>query len=94
VFKLTGQLTDSEAHPIAGATLDVLQQNEGSETLSLLEHAQTSPTGAFSVSVPAGPSRLIEIAYRAFSGDSAYAATATIHETVSERAPQDQPAQP
>jgi hypothetical protein len=84
--KLAGHLTDSQSRPIADATLDVLQQTEGSNTLTLLEHAQTSPTGAFSVSVPPGPSRRIEIAYRAFNTDASYTTTATIQETVKARA--------
>ncbi len=81
-FKLTGRLTDSQDTPITGATLDVLQQIAGTNTLSLLKHTTTSLTGAFTVAIPAGPSRRIEFAYRAYTGDASYAATATVTETV------------
>jgi hypothetical protein len=82
-LKITGRLTNTAGNPIAGASLDVLQQIAGSSTLQLVKHAKTSSGGAFSVSVPAGPSRRIEIAYRAFTGDPAYTTTATVVETVS-----------
>jgi len=81
-FTLTGRLTTMQSQPIAGASLDVLAQNEGASTPTLIAYATTSPTGAFTVNVPAGPSRLIEVAYRANTSDSAYAATARVQETV------------
>jgi hypothetical protein len=81
-FKLTGQLTNSQSQPIADATLDVLQQIAGTDTRTLIGHTSTSPTGTFTLTVPTGPSRLIELAYRALSNDANYAATASIRETV------------
>ena len=53
-FKLTGRLTDSQGQPIAGASLDVLQQTAGSNTTGLIEHARTSSSGAFAVAVRGG----------------------------------------
>jgi hypothetical protein len=38
--------------------------------------------GVKTISIPSGPSRLIEVAYRANTSDSSYAATATTHENV------------
>jgi hypothetical protein len=81
-FKLTGHLTNKQSQPIAGATLEVLQRIQGSDTLLPVADIQTGPTGAFSVQVPAGPSRLIEVAYQAFADDASYTATATARETV------------
>jgi hypothetical protein len=47
-----------------------------------VKHVQTNAAGTFSTQVPAGASRLIEVAYRALSSDSSYAATATVQEAV------------
>jgi hypothetical protein len=80
-LKLTGRLTNNQAQPIAAATLDVLQQTAGTSTLTLIRDVTTSATGTFTLALPAGPSRTIEIAYRALSSDTSYAATAEIHET-------------
>lgn len=81
-FKLTGQLTNSQSTPIDGATLDVLQQTAGTTTLTLIAHTTTHSNGTFALTVPPGPSRTIEIAYRARSSDPTYAASARIYETV------------
>jgi hypothetical protein len=80
--KITGRLTDSQGHPITGATLDVLQQTSGNNTPRLLKHAKTNASGAFTAAVPQGPSRHITIAYRAFADEPAYATTTTVVETV------------
>jgi hypothetical protein len=81
-FKFTGRLTDSQSHPIAGATLDVLEQADGSNTPELVKHATTGANGTFSVTLPAGPSRQVEVAYHANTSDSNYAASATVQDTV------------
>ncbi len=81
-LRVSGRLLDGQGRPIASATLDVLQQVRGLANLKLIGHAQTGSTGTFLASVPAGPSRTIEVGYRAFSTDAAYAATATITESV------------
>jgi len=81
-FHLTGRLLDGQGHPIGSATLDVLQQIAGATTLEIIGHAKTGTNGDFKVGVPAGPSRLIEVAYRAFSTDTTYAAEAKIEESV------------
>jgi hypothetical protein len=81
-FKLTGRLLDGQGHPIANATLDVLQQTTGGGAMRVITHARTRVDGSFAVAVPAGPSRVVVLAYRAFSGDAGYAVQATIRETV------------
>jgi hypothetical protein len=81
-LRATGRLLDGQDHPIAGATLDVLQQVSGSPSLAVIGHAKTHANGTFAAAVPGGPNRMIEIAYRAFSTDASYAATAKIAEAV------------
>ncbi len=81
-FRLTGRLLDSHGHSIGSATLDVLQQTTGGGALRVIAHARTRADGSFVVRVPAGPSRLIEVAYRAFSGDASYTAQANVSESV------------
>jgi hypothetical protein len=80
-LRVSGRLLNAQGLPIAGATLNVLQQASGLP-LELIGHARTGASGTFVAAVPAGPSRMIEVAYRAFSGDSSYAATARLHESV------------
>jgi hypothetical protein len=81
-FTITGQLMDGAGKPIAGASLDVREQMQGSRAVSPLGFAQTSANGTFAQKIPAGPSRRILVAYRAFSGDGAYAAQGGVQETV------------
>jgi hypothetical protein len=81
-FQLTGRLLDSQGQPITGAVLDILQQTAGSSSSRVLTHTKTQSNGSFTVRVPAGPSRLVEVAYRAFADDANYAAQATIDESV------------
>lgn len=80
-LRVSGRLLGAQGLPIAGATLDVLQQ-VGSASLELVGHARTGAGGTFIAAVPAGPSRMIEIAYRAFSADSGFTATAKLREAV------------
>jgi hypothetical protein len=79
---VAGRLLDGRGQPIGDATLDVLQQVVGTTTTQLITRTKTRSDGTFSVQVPAGPSRLIEIAYRAFSSDASYATVAGVKETV------------
>jgi hypothetical protein len=81
-LRATGRLLDGQGHPIVGAALDVLQQVSGSPSLAVIGHAKTRANGTFAAAVPGGPNRTIEIAYRAFSTDASYAATAKIAEAV------------
>jgi hypothetical protein len=81
-LRLTGRLLNAQGHPIAGAVLDVIQEVAGSSRTQVIAHTRTSDDGSFIARVPAGPSRLIEVAYRAFSADSGYAAEAKIEESV------------
>ncbi|MGA9313236.1 MAG: hypothetical protein WBV77_01275 [Solirubrobacteraceae bacterium] len=79
---VSGRLLDGQGHPIAHASLDVLQQVDGTATPMVVAHAATGVDGTFSVRLRGGPSRLIEVGYRAFSRDANYAAIGRIRETV------------
>jgi len=82
-FTLRGRLLGPTGAPIAGATLDVLEQVLGATgPMHVIAHAKSGKGGAFSVKVPAGPSRLVEIAYRAYSKNTTYATVARVQEDV------------
>ncbi len=81
-FTITGQLLNGTGVPIGDAALDVREQVQGSNSLQVIGRASTAANGAFTVHVPAGPSRLILLDYRAFSTDPGYAAQAAIQEVV------------
>jgi hypothetical protein len=80
-LRVTGRLLNAQGLPIAGASLDVLQEIDGA-TLELIGRVRTGSDGTFVASVPGAPSRMIEIAYRAFSADTSYAVVANIAEAV------------
>ena len=81
-LRLAGRLLSAQGQPIAGASLDVIQQLSDSSGPELVGHARTRSDGSFEAAVPPGRSRTIELAYRAFSGDGAYAAQEKITEAV------------
>lgn len=81
-MRLPGRLVNSHGQPIGGAMLEVLQQIAGTSGTRLVTHARTGADGSFIARVPAGPSRLIEVAYRAFLGERGYAAQAKVQEAV------------
>jgi hypothetical protein len=81
-LRLPGRLVNASGQPIAGATLDVLQRIAGTARSESVAHAHTAANGSFVASVPAGPSRLIEVAYRASAGEAGYAAEAKVQESV------------
>jgi hypothetical protein len=82
-LRLTGRLLDGQGEPIGSAALQVIQAVSGSSGPELIGHVLTAADGTFIVSVPAGPSRTIQVGYRAFAGDTRYAAQGTVREAVS-----------
>jgi len=80
-LRISGRLLGANGLPIAGASLNLLQQVDGA-ALELVGRARTGADGTFVAAVPGGPSRMIEVAYRAFSADGDYAATAKLRESV------------
>lgn len=81
-LRLSSQLLDPAGQPISGARIDILQQVENSSETQIVGHALTAADGTFIANVPAGPSRTIDLAYRAYEGDLLYAAQTEIAETV------------
>jgi hypothetical protein len=81
-LRVKGRLLDGQSHPIASAVVDILQQASGSPNMSVIGHAHTRANGTFVAAVPGGPSRTIEVVYRAFSTDAGYAAVASVVERV------------
>ena len=81
-FTLAGRLLGVQEQPIGGAILEVLQQVSGSARVERLRFLRTGSDGSFKQLVPAGPSRLIEVVYRAFSDDPNYTARASVEESV------------
>jgi hypothetical protein len=79
---IAGRLLDAQGQPIVNASLEVLQQIIGTGAPKLVAETTTGPDGTFTAHVPPGPSRLIEVDYRAYSGDTSYAAIADVRETV------------
>ncbi len=81
-FTITGQLLNGTGTPIGDAALDVREQVQGSSSPQVIGRASTAANGTFTVHVPAGPSRLVLLDYRAFSTDPGYSAQAGIQEIV------------
>jgi hypothetical protein len=79
---LTGRLTNSTGSPISGATLEILEKIAGTSSSRVIAHATTHFDGSYVAHVPAGPSRSILLAYRAFASEANYAAEATLQESV------------
>ncbi len=79
---LTGRLTSATGAPIKGAQVKLLQKIVGSAATSTVATATTSPTGAWKIKVPAGPSRLLQVAYYSHTLDTTPAATLNVHESV------------
>jgi len=81
-FRVSSRLLDANGQPIAGARIDILQQVAETSRTQLVAQAISGADGSFSVLVPSGPSRMIDIAYRAFAGDPVYAAQTEVFESV------------
>jgi hypothetical protein len=81
-FRATSRLLDAAGQPIAGARIDILQRTAGSSQMQLVGSAITRPDGTFTALVPAGPSRLVDLAYRSPSGAGGYVAQTEVLENV------------
>jgi hypothetical protein len=72
---LSGRLVDHTGAALAGAQVELRQHPAAAgATDSLLATATTTPTGAWTLTAPAGPSRTLTVGYRAHLGDPAFAA--------------------
>jgi hypothetical protein len=79
---LAGRLTAPTGAPIKGAQVQLLQQVLGSASATPIASATTRPDGTWTLKAPAGPSRLLRVAYYSHTLDSSPAATIDIHESV------------
>lgn len=77
--RLAGRLTDRSGRPIAGAVLEITARQSAAGAIAApLGTTVTGDDGGFSFTVPGGPSRRIEIAYRTRLSDERPAASANL----------------
>ncbi len=79
---LTGRLTTPTGAPIKNAQVKLLQQIQGSSTTTQVVTATTNADGSWSLKAPAGPSRLLRVAFYSHTLDVLAAATLDFHESV------------
>ncbi len=81
-LRITSRLLDGAGQPIPGARVDILQQVASTNQIQLVGSTVTRADGSLTATVPAGPSRLIDLAYRASEGEG-YATQTEVQENVS-----------
>ena len=79
---VTGRLTGPNGAPIKGAQVKLLQQIAGSPTSTQVATATTTANGSWSLKAPAGPSRLLRVAFYSHTLDAVPAATLDFHESI------------
>lgn len=79
---LTGRLTTPTGAPIRDAQVKLLQQIQGSSTTTQVATAATTADGSWSLKAPAGPSRLLRVAFYSHTIDIVPAAALDFHESV------------
>jgi hypothetical protein len=79
---LTGRLTTTSGAPIKDAQVKLLQQIVGSASVTPVATATTTADGSWSLKAPAGPSRLLRVAFYSHTLDTVPAATLDFHENV------------
>jgi 5-hydroxyisourate hydrolase-like protein (transthyretin family) len=62
-FRVSSRLLDETGQPIPNARVDILQQVNGSSQMKVIGSTLTRADGSLSATIPAGPSRLIDLAY-------------------------------
>lgn len=83
---LTGTLVNNAGTPIVGATVDIsAQQRVDSATPEPIGSATTDAGGAFSLAVPAGPSRRLTVTYTASDKATGIAGSASLRTRVRAR---------
>jgi 5-hydroxyisourate hydrolase-like protein (transthyretin family) len=80
-FRVSSRLVDGNGQPIPGARVDILQRVIGSSQTKLIGSTVTRADGSLSATIPAGPSRLIDLAYPTPERDG-YATQTEMLETV------------
>jgi hypothetical protein len=79
---LTGRLTSATGPPIKDAQVKLLQQIDGSVSVTQLASATTRADGSWSIKAPAGPSRLLRVAFYSHTFDTTPASILDFHERV------------
>jgi 5-hydroxyisourate hydrolase-like protein (transthyretin family) len=67
-LRLTTRLLDQAGGPVPDARVEILQQVAGSSKMQLVGSTVTRADGSLTAAIPAGPSRLIDLAYTASEG--------------------------
>ena len=81
---IRGRLLDPTGQPIGNATLETLQKiSTPNAPMNKTGIIHTAADGSFTAHIPAGPTRLIRLAYRAFANDVNYSYTRDITQNVS-----------
>ncbi len=80
-FTISSRLLNGSGQPISGARIYVLQQVAGSSQMQLVGSTLTRADGSLTTTLPAGPSRLVDLAYRS-SEDEGYAAQTEVFESI------------
>jgi hypothetical protein len=81
-IRLTGRLMSATSAPIKGAQVKLLQQIVGSATGTQIASTTTGADGSWSLNVPAGPSRTLEVAFYSHMLDTTPASSLNFHENV------------
>jgi hypothetical protein len=81
-FTLTGHLVSPTGTPIKDAQVKLLQQIDGSATATQIANTTTHADGTWSLKVPAGPSRLLRVAFYSHTLDILPASLLNFHENV------------
>jgi hypothetical protein len=79
---LTGRLASTTGTPIKDAQVKLLAQIAGSSVISQVATATTSNDGSWLLKAPAGPSRLLRVAFYSHTLDVVPAATLDFHQSV------------
>jgi hypothetical protein len=79
---LTGRLIGPTGAPVKGAQVKLLEQIVGSAAATPIASATTSPDGSWALDAPAGPSRLLQVAFYSHTLDTAPASILDFHESV------------
>lgn len=80
-LRISSRLLNGNGQPILGARVDILQQVAGTSQMQLVGSTVTRADGSLTATVPAGPSRLVDLAYRT-SKSEGYEAQTEVLETV------------
>jgi hypothetical protein len=79
---LTGRLASTTGTPIKDAQVKLLAQIAGSSAITQVATATTSSDGSWLLKAPAGPSRLLQVAFYSHTLDIVPAATLDFHESI------------